>query len=259
MLLRAGRLPYPVLATVVRVLIATLLAMLPRRYWTRFEPVLPVWRMVPAAAALTMLAGFAIGIPGFFAHLEETVAQNNALYLEAAARARTEEFPTPSALSGLGLFTFILLTPQGWAWSYLVLTGFVRLAGAHFDDPHGDFVLTLADAGVRRVGAATARRAAIDNRHLLEGPEVRDRIVHGAQLGLPDAAVVVVASRLKEGWEVGAVLLTDRGAFRILAVEDRTIGGRLRCLYSLTPHEDLEVFRRAVQYRFPAGEVAIVP
>jgi hypothetical protein len=247
------------LTGVLRSFGALIAAMLPRRYWARFEPALPVWRMVPAAAALTMLAGVAIGIPGFFAHLEETVAQNSALYLEAAARASTEEVPTPSALSSLGLFTFILLTPQGWASTYLTLTGLVRLVGAHFDDPHGDFVLTLADAGVRRVGAATARRAAIDNRHLLEGPEVRDRIVHGAQLGLPDAAVVVVASRLKEGWEAGAVLLTDRGAFRILAVEDRTIGGRLRCLYSLTPHEDLEVFRRAVQYRFPAGEGPIQP
>ena len=246
------------LTGVLRAFGALIAAMLPRRYWTRFEPVLPVSRMVPAAAIVTMLAGAAIGIPGFFTYLEQTVAQNNALYLEAAARARTDDFPLPSALSGLAFFTFILLTPQGWASSYLVLTGFVRLVGAHFDDPHGDFVLTLADAGVRRVGAATARRAAIDNRHLLEGPEVRDRIVHGAQLGLPDAAVVVVASRLKEGWAVGAVLLSDRGAFRILAVEDRTIGGRLRCLYSLTPHEDLEVFRRAVQYRFPAGEDAIV-
>jgi hypothetical protein len=243
-----------VLAAAARVLIATLLAMLPRRYWSRFEPALPVWRMVPAAAALTMLAGFAIGIPGFFAHLEQTVAQTHALYLEAAARAGAEEIPKPSALSGLAFFTFILLTPQGWASSYLVLTGFVRLVGAHFDDPHGDFVLTLADAGVRRAGAAVARRGAIDNRHLLEGPEVRDRVVHGAQLGLPDASAVVVASRLKEGWEAGVVVLSDRGVLRIIAVEDRTIGGRLRRLYSLTPHEDLEAFRRAVPYKFPEGE-----
>lgn len=232
--------------------------MLPRRYWARFEPAFPVWRMLSSAAALTMFAGFAIGIPGFFAHLEQTVAQNNARYLEAAARAGTEEIPMPSALSGLGFFTFIFLTPQGWASTYLTLSGLVRLVGAHFDDPHGDFVLTLADAGMRRVGTATARRAAIDNRHLLEGPEVRDRAVPGRQLGLPDAAVVVVASRLKEGWEVGAVVLSDRGAFRILALEDRTIAGRLRRLYSLTPHEDLEVFRRAVPYRFPASEDPIV-
>ena len=143
------------------------------------------------------------------------------------------------------------------ASTYLALSGLVLPVGAHFDEPQGDCVLNLADAGIRRVGTATARRAAIDNRQLLEGPDVRDRVVHGAQLGLPGASLVVVASRLKEGWDVGAVVLTDRGAFRILALEDRTIAGRLRRLYSLTPHEDLEVFRRAVQYRFPSAEDAI--
>ena len=39
------------------------------------------------------------------------------------------------AMTSLSLFTFLLLTPQGWATMYLGLTGFVRAVEAGFDDP----------------------------------------------------------------------------------------------------------------------------
>ena len=227
--------------------------MLPRRYWASFEPALPVSNAVSSAAIITLLAGPAIGIPGFFAHLQEVASQNNAAYMEAAVRAEGEKMPLPSALSGLAIFTFVLLTPAGWVSSYLTVSGLVRVVGSQVDDPHGDLLLTLADAGIRRARKGAARRAEIDNRHLLEGPRVQDRIAHGAEFDLPQADLVVVASRLKDGWEPGAVVLSDRGAFRILEVKDRTIGGRLRRLYALARHEDLEVFRRTVSYEFPAA------
>jgi hypothetical protein len=83
---------------------------------------------------------------------------------------------------------------------------------------------------------------------------VRDRIVRGAQVGLPNAELVIVASRIKEGWDPRAVVLSDRGEFRIIEVEDRLIDGRLRRLYVLARHNDLEVFRRTVQYEFPPGQ-----
>jgi hypothetical protein len=241
----------------VRFVVATAAAMLPRRYWPRLEPALPVSRAAPAAAIVTLLAAAAIGIPGFFAHLETTVSQNNVAYLEAAERSAAAELPLPSALSGLAIFTFVLLTPAGWISSYLAVSGLIRSIGSQFDDPHGDLLLTLLDAGVRKGRDVTVRRAEIDNRRLLEGPLVRDRIAHGAQFGMDEADLVVVASRIKDGWEPGAVVLSDRGVFRILEVEDRTVGGSLRRLYALARHENLEVFRRAVSYEFPDGNPGV--
>ena len=155
----------------------------------------------------------------------------------------------------MSFFTFVLLTPQGWLSTYLAASGLVRAIGSQFDDPHGDFVLTLADAGARRVTAATIRRGEIANRQLLEGPQVRDRVVRGTQVGLPAAEAVIVASRIKDGWEPGTIVLSDRGEFRILNWEDRTIDGRLRRLYQLAPVSDLEAFRRTVTYEFPTGAV----
>jgi hypothetical protein len=148
------------------------------------------------------------------------------------------------------VFTFILLTPQGWVSSYLAISGLVRSIGSQFDDPHGDFLLTVTDAAARRAWTAVVRRGDIDNRHLLEGPRVRDRVMPGAALGLPHADLVLVASRMKDGWDQGTVVLTERGPFRLIGSEDRTMDGRLRRLYLLARHNDLEVFRRTVSYQF---------
>ena len=162
--------------------------------------------------------------------------------------------PLPSALSGLSLFTFVFLTPQGWISSYLALSGLLRAAGSQFDDPHGDLLLTAFDAGVRKAAAHTSAKAREEHRHHLEGPRVRDRVVAGNEVGLPDADVVVLASRVKDDWTPGTVVISDNGEFRIVGVEDRTIDGRLRRLYALARHNDLEAFRRTVRYEFPRSE-----
>lgn len=240
-----------IVLSIIRALIATAAAMLPRRYWPALDGSLPVSRCALAASIVTLAAGAALGCFGFFEHLYAVAGQNNAAYLDAAIGFQGESLPLPSALSGLSFFTFILLTPQGWLSTYLAVTGTIRAIGSQFDDPHGDFVLTAADAAYRRVRAATLRRVQIDTRHLLEGPCVRDRVVRGAQLGLPDAELVIVASRLKNDWTIGAVVVSNRGEFRIIGTEDRTIDGRLRRLYALSRHDDLEVFRRTVSYEFP--------
>jgi hypothetical protein len=222
--------------------------MLPRRYWQVLEERLPVGNAAFAASVLTLFAGAALGITGFLAHLAEVTSQNNALYLEAAARTDAASIPMPSAISGLSLFTFILLTPQGWISSYLAVSGLVRAIGSQFDDPHGDLLLTAADAGVRGAWRRAVRRGEIDNRHLLEGPRVRDRVLPGAHAGPPLADLVIVASRIKDGWDPGTVVLTNRGEFRIVEFDDRMIDNRLRRLYFLARHQDLEVFRRTVHY-----------
>jgi hypothetical protein len=233
-----------------RAALATVAAMLPRRCWPVLDERLPVSNAAFAASVLTLFAGAALGITGFLAHLAEVTSQNNALYLEAAARADAATMPLPSALSGLSLFTFILLTPQGWLSSYLALSGLIRSIGSQFDDAHGDLLLTAGDAGVREMWRRIIRRGEIDSRHLLEGARVRDRIVSGSDVGAPHADLVIVAARVKDGWAPGAVVLTNRGEFRIASVDDRTIDGRLRRLYFLVRHQDLEVFRRTVRYEF---------
>jgi hypothetical protein len=230
--------------------LAILAAMLPRRYWPALDVRLPVSNAAFAASVLTLFAGAALGITGFLAHLAEVTSQNNALYLEAAARSDAASMALPSALSGLSLFTFILLTPQGWISSYLALSGLVRAIGAQFEDPHGDLLLTAADAGTRNAWRRLVRRGEIDNRRLLEGPRVRDRVLSGAHAGSMDADLVIVASRIKDGWEAGTVVLTNSGEFRVVEFDDRMIDNRLRRLYFLVRHRDLEVFRRTVHYEF---------
>lgn len=232
--------------------LAIAVAMLPRRYWGRFEPALPVSQMAFAAGLLTFFAGAALGISGFLDHLVETASLNNDAYMAAAIRWPDETLPRSFTLSILSVFTFALLTPQGWMSTYLTSSGVVRAAGPYFDDPRGDLILTAVDSGVRRVASATAQRAEIDNRHLLEGPAVPDRIGHPRQFGLPPADVAIVSSRLKAGWDPGVVVITDRGPFRILRVDDRMVGGKLRRIYSLHSHADLEVFRRTVTYELPS-------
>ena len=196
-----------------------LAANLPRRYWPALDDHVPASAMATAAGLATMMVGLVAGVFGY----------------------------------GLMFFQFLLLTPQGWFALYATVTGLARAVGPLFDDPHGGFLLTLVDTGARKAWARTAARGAINNRMLLEGPEVRDRVRSGAQLGLSTADLVVVASRVKEGWELGAVVVTDRGPYRVIDMEDRTIDGRLRRLYSLVGHQDLEVFRKIVHYDFPEG------
>jgi hypothetical protein len=236
---------------IARALAAIPAAMLPRRYWPAIEEFVPVSQGSIPAAVVTLLAGLMLGIQGFLAHLGEVASQNNIAYLEAAQRVKGDTLPLPSAVAALAVFTFILFTPQGWLSTYLALSGLVRMVGAILDDPHGDFVLTISDAAIRNVRERTTRRASASRRLRLEGPPVRDRCVPGARVGMPQADVVVVASRVKEDWGPGAVVLSDRGEFRILEVKDETIDGRLRRLYALARHTDLEVFRRTVRYEFP--------
>ena len=234
-----------------RSLLALGLAMLPRRYWPRFESEIPIASATFAAGLITLFAGAALGISGFFAYVSDVTAQNNSAYMAAALEWRTDTLPPPSYLGTLTIFTFVLLTPEGWASSYLALSGLVRAIGSQLDDPHGDFILTAVDSGVRRVATATARRAEVDNRRLLEGPLVRDRLAGGPHFGFADTNIVIVTSRIKGGWQPGVVVLSERGEFRIVHMEDRTIGGHLRHIYVLAPHADLEAFRKTVRYEFP--------
>jgi hypothetical protein len=233
-------------------------AMLPARLWPTLDAHLPVSESALPAALLTVLAGAAIGIPGFFEYASEQASMSTDAMLEAArvqaARPAGEDSVTtsmPVAMTALSVFGFLLLTFKGWSTMYLMGTGVFRLLGVTADDPQGDPILSLIDSALfqsfRTAHAQTARW----QREAREGPHIPDRLLTGAQIGLPDADLVIVAARRKTGWDPGTILLTDTSAYRVGEIIDCTIEGRLRTLYPLTEHNDLEVFRRAVRYDMP--------
>jgi hypothetical protein len=227
-------------------------AMLPRRYWPVLDAAFPVSESAALAGILTVLAAAAIGIPGFIHHAQgESDAHTEAVASVLTITTAAENRRLLAGANGLALFTFLLLTPAGWATMYLGITGGVRAAGAWFDDPHGDFLLTAIDAVVVRNRRDRNARSARSAREALEGPEVPDRVVSGAQAGLTDAQFVIVSSRRKPGWDAGTVVLTDGPSYRVGTIVERTIHGRLRTLYPLTEHKDFEAFRRTVRYDMP--------
>lgn len=230
-------------------------AMLPARLWPYLDRHLPVTESAFIASLLTLLAGAAIGIPGFLNHATAQAAYNTQAMLDAAAStapgAQSVDSSISVGMSSLSLFTFLLLTPLGWATMYLGLTGLIRTVAAGLDDPHGDVLLTVVDGVlVRSVRGGQAYRTRT-TREGLEGPDLPDRVVLGAQVGLPGAQLVVVASRRKPDWDEGTVVITTGSVYRVGAIVERTIRGRLRTLYPLTEHKDFEAFRRTVRYKLP--------
>lgn len=228
-------------------------ALLPHRVWRRLPSWLPVAEAAFLSGLLTLLAGMAVGIHGFLEHAAANVSFANQGALDAAMRDPRigYERGVISGFAALSLFTFLLLTPAGWATLYLVIGGGLRAGGAWFDDPLGDPILTGIDqmliARSARVHADVARKT----RAALEGPETRDRAIRGATAGIPGCDIVIVTARRKPGWESGVVVYTAAACYRIGVPVERTIAGHLRTLYPLTEHRDLEAVRKSVSYDLP--------
>lgn len=227
---------------------------LPYRWWKSFPSDWPLESAAFGSGLLTFFGGMAIGIPGFLAHAHATTS----LGMDAMLH---KTFTDPNAgysqgmvqgFAGLSIFTFLLLTPAGWLTLYLAGTGTLRGAAAWFDDPVGDPILTAVDEIVWRMRGRARDRRAQSEREALEGPEVADRVVSGAAAGIPGCDLVIVSSRRKEGWDRGTAVLTEDACYRIGDPVERTIAGRLRTLYPLTEHRDLEAIRRSVHYEMPA-------
>lgn len=232
---------------------AMVASLLPYRHWPRLPASLPVTSAAFASGLATVFLGAAVGIPGFLDHAHATTS----LALDAELH---HTFTNPDAgfrqgmvqgFSGLSFFTFLLLTPNGWLTLYLMTVGTIRAGAGWFDDPIGDPILTALDAIASRVGTRRRQRSARAARETLEGPEVRDRVVAGARAGLPDCDIVIVSSRRKPGWEPGVTVFTPDGCYRLGEPVEQTIAGRLRTLYPLSAHNDLEAIRRSVRYDLP--------
>lgn len=228
-------------------------ALLPARYWSALDAHVPVTKSAVPSAIATFLLGAALGIRGFLEHAGALASYHNEVMLKTAATAQGAGVTTamPVALNSLALFTFLLTTATGWAATYLCLSGLVRGLGSVTLEPRGDPILSLADWAVRTTARRRREARAAAARLAAEGPQVPDRVVPGSKAGLPAADLVIVSSRRKPGWDAGTIVLMGDAAYRVGTIEERQVHGRLRTLYPLTEHRDLEAFRRTVRYDLP--------
>lgn len=229
-------------------------ALLPRRMWNTLDRHIPVTSSALVCSLLTFLAGMAIGIPGFLNYAGVQAGMYIDLLMDAADRGANPTRSLAVGMNAVAPLTFLLLTPAGLLTLYLTATGLVRSVSAWFDDPRGDAMLSLADWSIRRIVAGKRDTRVRRARERLEGPETRDVVVSGARAMMPGADLVVIASRRKPGWDRDTVVITESASYRIGAVVERTIEGRLRTLYPLTEHKDLEAFRRTVHYEVRSRE-----
>ncbi len=243
----------------VRRALGVLAAMLPARWWPSLDLVVPATTSASLAGILTLLAAAAIGIPGFLAYVAMAASAANEVAWDAAKQNPDVENVgallrgAPAAITGLALPMFLFTTPAGWLTMYLAITGLVRAAAPVIEDGFGDPILTAIDKILVRTKRGTRQKLEHMQREAMEGPEMPDRIMKAQALGVA-GDFAIVASRPKPSWEKGTVVMTPDGtAYRIGMVEDRTIAGRLRTVYPLTLHTDLEVFRRVVHYELPPG------
>jgi len=235
-------------------------ALLPFRLWERLPGSFEMARASMASGLVTFFLAAAIGIPGFLEHAGFLVSETNALTLKVAEQqiqsGMRDDDPKAirfaPAMNAFALFTFLLMTPKGWATLYLGGTGSIRLAAAWFDDPIGDPVLTGLDGILWRRRARRRAKEERRTREALEGPEIRDRVVSSEKAGIPGCDLVIVASRAKPGWSRGVVVYTADTCYRIGDPVERVVAGNVRTLYPLTEHIDLEVVRKSVKYDLPA-------
>lgn len=210
------------------------------------------------AAIVTLLAGVVVGEVGFFRFARQVASDNNALMLEIASRQSSgtmggEEITAaaPVALSMFSAITFAIATPLGWLAIYLVLTGFVRSLAAAVGERRTDPIVALsARLLARRRSRRDARRetAAHD---ALAGPEVADRVVAPARVGIEGADLVVVASRPKPEWTPGTVLDCGDRWLSVGTAEQRSLAVGLRTLYPLSELPEAAIMRRVIRYELP--------
>ena len=227
-------------------------AFLPNRLWRRLPAWLPVESAAFASGILTLLAGAAVGIPGFLKHAGGNVSMANQAVLDDAMRSNAGyDRGMVSGFGALSIFTFLLLTPAGWVTLYLIGSGGVRAGAGWFDDPVGDPILTGIDHVLVTRRERHLEAHGRDTREALEGPEIPDRVVSSAKAEIPGCDLVIVSSRRKPGWARGVVVYTATACYRIGDPIERTVAGNLRTLYPLTEHKDFEAVRKSVNYDMP--------
>jgi hypothetical protein len=218
--------------------------------WPELEGRYPVRAMALPSAVVSLALGFFLGLRGFLAYAGQTA--------DSTVRA-TEEMGASIGLSALSIFAFVLLTPLGWLSAYLFAAGLLRVFLSVTGDVGGDPLLSLVDGVLHRRSVRKGFVRASADRGRREGPEVADVLMRGGDAGWLEAEWVVVASRLKPGWEKGVTVVTPGRWFRLGERADRhTPEGLLRAYYPLYAMGGAEVIRRSVGYEHPGLEAAAV-
>jgi len=214
--------------------------------------------MAALAAYSTVFLGFGLGLDGFLSYAQTSGEAAAAQVMELSHRqneGRGTAGLTPASpilVSGASFVGFFFFTPLGLLSSYFFVSGVVRGVMSAAGSPGGDPILSMADAVLDPWLKRRAIERAATERAAQEGPEVPDVVVKGPEARIPEASFVVIASRLKPGWETGVFVVAADTWWRIGARQDRRTIEGLRALYPLTPVGAAEVIRRAVHYDDPA-------
>jgi hypothetical protein len=215
--------------------LAVFAGLLPRRRWDDVD--LPILNAAFASALVTLLAGAALGITGYFGYMSDVLAQR--------------EWTAPPMMI-LVFASYLFATPKGLFALYLACSGLVRALAWMVGEPWGDPILTGLDAAWRRLTASRQARVARDARQRLEKADEPDRLYDGAWAGLDSVTYVVVAARRKPGWTRGTWIITSDGWYTLGEPFDRPMPNGLRTVYPLTLQTTtLEVLRKGVSYELP--------
>ena len=243
----------------VRFIFAIPLGLAPRRYWRSLDVYAPVTGAALLSAIATVFLGAAIGIPAYLNYAQQTAGAAVDMMLQAAGWKPMPAGGTATiagaqltwVAGSMNIWAFFLTAPAGIASVYIVATGWIRIIAWYVDDAWGDPLLTIADSLVRRSWFRHKAAAAKSDREKREGAEVPDILLTGADAGVPDCDLVVVASRRKAEWDAGAIVVTDDKWFKLGAPLEQQMPGGWRTLYPLTELHHHEVLRRAVRYTLP--------
>lgn len=231
----------------MRALAAIVLANLPLRWWSPFEERLPLYRYAWVAALTTLLAGFAVGIPGFLSYLAVAADGMNRVLIDGQSDLVKLQGPLLLALP-----MFLFTSPIGLLSLYLVVTGMLRFSASFItDEPYGDLLLTGVDSAARKVWRNTDDWDKRKSREKREGPEMPDRLVTGEWLKRPEFELAILASRRKP-WPRGSFLvIADGDAYRVGEVFDIETSVGLRAVYPLSQLRTGEAIRHAIPYVLP--------
>ncbi len=213
---------------------AILAGAVPRRYWAAID--LPISQFATLGGFVTLFAGCALGITGYFAHMAQV--------MESA-------FFVPSPYMMAGYFGYLFFTPRGLFSIYLVFSGLARAVSGWIDEPFGDPILTGVDALTHRLRGTAVTRATERQRLAAEGADEPDRRYGGDWADLSGVDFVIVAARRKVGWTAGTFVVTEDGWFTLGQPFDRPTPNGIRTIYPLTTLQTMDVLRRGVPYELP--------
>lgn len=236
---------------------AVAVVVLPRRHWDRFDA-LPLHYMAPVSGMLTVVAGAALGIRGFFAYLARMSNSSAASILDVSQMQVDGRLPETAAVSAVPAaiwmvapIAFAFFTPIGLFAVYLVASGWFRVVSWWIASPHGDPLLTGIDTLLHRRRVSAAARSKQRERLAAEGAEEPDRRYPGDWAGVPDTDFVIVAARQKPDWTAGTFVITPDGWFTLGQPFDRPMPQGIRTIYPLTALATMAVMRKGVAYDLP--------